>query len=177
MPCSALLPRLFGGLLLGVLPSGLPAQVTPYRVGPGDLVRFRLVPSGGRVAGRVATVTPDTLWLESRPNLIQLGFARTDVSDLQRRVGGPSGAGTGVLVGFGFGAAVGVVWGSLVCGTVLEGCNVRGPLILGVRLGGIGAVAGGVIGAIGSAPKWSIGIWPTQTGSGTAIGVRLTFRL
>ena len=163
--------------LLAAMPLGLSAQAPASRVAPGDVVRFHLVNQEGRISGRVALVTPDTLWLDPRPNRIRSGFARAEVRDLQRSVGGPSrAAGTGVLVGFGFGAGLGVVWGSLVC-RELEDCNARVPLALGALVGGIGALAGGIIGAVGSSPNWSIGVWPAQAGSGTAIGVRLTFRL
>jgi hypothetical protein len=178
MRCSAILPRLFGVLLLGGVPSGLLAQMTPYRVAAGDLVRFHVVNQEGRVSGRVAFFTPDTLWLESRPNRVRSGFARKEVRYLERRVGGPSGVGTGVLVGFGLGAGFGVLAGTMACQRVCEsGDNGALPLALGAILGGIGAITGGIIGAIASPSSWSLGVWPAQAGAGTAIGLRLTFRL
>jgi len=176
MRCFAIPARLGGLLAFAVLPGALDAQATPYRIAAGDVVRFRVAEREGRVVGRVASVTPDTLWLESRPTWVRSGFARDEVRQLERRVSGPSGAGTGLLVGLGFGAGVGVVWGSLACG-YLEGCSARVPLALGAMLGGVGALAGGFIGAIGSPATWSIAICPTAAGFGASLGVRLTFPL
>jgi hypothetical protein len=178
MRCSAILPRLFGVLVLAGVPSGLLAQVTPYRIAGGDVVRFHIAEREGRVVGRVASVTPDTLWLESRPTWVRSAFARDEVKQLERRVSGPSGTGMGILFGGGLGVGLGVIWGIGVCSMICEPGDDAGVLLAtGGTLGVLGALAGGIIGRVGWPSTWSIGVWPTPAGSGAAIGVRLTFRL
>jgi hypothetical protein len=81
-------------------------------------------------------------------------------------VGGPSGAGLGVL------------WGHAVCREICERGDDPGVLFgFGATLGAIGAFTGGIIGAIGWPSSWSLGVWPGETGRGTTIGVRLTVPL
>lgn len=146
------------------------AQDTVNTAAPGDMIRIRLRPAGERYAGRVALISGDSLWMESDVHRLRSVFARTDVGMIERRLGGPSGAGRGLLVGGGVGVAVGLL--PLVLGC--ESCDfdvTKLALFSAGVLGAGGALLGAGIGAIAFPASWERAAWPQAPSSPPAPGI------
>jgi hypothetical protein len=147
------------GLAVLASPVASTAQAPVDNMAPGDRVRLKLVGIGDTYSGRVAIVARDTLWLESGAALHRAVFARAEIASLRRRVGGPSGAGKGALLGGG----LGVLLGSL---PLVLGCSrcdfdpARYALLVGGILGVGGAALGAGVGAIVAPAEWREAYWP-----------------
>lgn len=152
---SVSLKALFGGLLLALVVSPLPAQearaggldsATMLQLRPDRFVRIQ-VPDLGRVQGHVGLRTGTQLVLQTGSESRTISLGAVDTLWVRGRR-----TGTGALIGAILGAGGGALLGALVGGLCEYDCD--GDYVVG---GGVfGAAAGGLTGAIiGAAiPRW-----------------------
>ncbi len=172
-------PIVTAALLSAILApvAGLEAQPASTRLAPGDVIRFRPLPSGPRVSGTVVWISSDSLRLNrSAPRLQEL-YLRENIARLERRLPGPDGAWIGALSGFAIGGGLGALWGRAVCHEICEGGESGAGLmlLLGGALGGLGALTGALVGHIAYPVEWAVATWPTDHGA--ALGVAIPIRL
>ncbi len=144
------------GTILTIVAAGTSAQPAQGQtpVETGNSIRAVHRPTGLQVAGRVVSMSTDSLWLEETPSRRRLGWFWRDLDRLQVRAGERSNALLGLAIGAGTGAALGA-------GFALAGWGRGTELPIGDRLvagsltfAAAGAGLGAFIGMFSTRDVW-----------------------
>lgn len=133
------------------------AQAQQPKVEPGNTVRVR-VPGRDHLTGRVTRVGETTLTISMPGGVTEVPFDSVSTLEvLVRPADGKKwlkGAGIGFLIGAGVGAAMGLASGDDESGFISFSAEEK-AVIAGVGLGVIGALLGGIIGALDGRERWA----------------------
>lgn len=166
-------------LVLLLLTAGFPTALSA-QIAPGDPVRLKSVSASGRFT--VVTVDSTSLHVrDSSGSVHEAPLATLDRLDVYRgRRSTAGGLLRGAAIGGVAGASLGIVAG-LAAGTDPQHffTTEEMVIILGVMLGGSGALAGGVIGMVAPGERWErvrVGSQLTVVPSADGVGVGYTYR-
>ena len=147
---------------------GLAAQDSPLA---GSRVRVFLQATPQMANGRLVSTSADSIWLDVGPEGT-VGIGRDEIGRAERFMGVRGHARQGALIGFGAGAALGVIIGSTASTEDVDSGTFA--VFFGLGLGAGGALLGAVIGSSVRREHWvPIVAWDAQPDGGT---LRLGFR-
>jgi hypothetical protein len=153
---------------LTVCAQGLAAQDPPLT---GSRVRVFLRATPQMAIGRLVSASADSIWLDVGPEGT-VGIGREEIGRAERFMGVRGNARQGALIGFGAGAALGVIIGSTASTEDVDSGTFA--VFFGLGLGAGGALLGAVIGSSVRREHWvPITAWDAQPDGGT---LRLGFR-